>query len=107
MSNKKPITSILEIVTQFRADVKKFGTYTMQDKGASEIHDFDPDIAYLKTLTGEEAGKKLAELLDSTELQEDEMATCLVRSLIVCLDDELEEWFDAMLDADPRLQPLY
>lgn len=106
MANK-PITSILEIVTQFRADVKKFGTYTMHDKGASEIHDLDPDIAYLKTLTGEEAGKKLAELLDNAELQDEGMAEALVRALIVSLDDELEEWFDAMLDADSRLHPLY
>ncbi len=106
MANKK-ITSIKEIVAQFLADVKKFGIYSLHDKGASEIHDLDPDIAYLKTLSGEDAGKALVELLDHPDLQENEMAACLVRALIVSLDDELEEWFEEMLDADPRLQPLY
>lgn len=102
-----PITSIPEIVSQFIADVKMFGTHTTQDKGAQEINDCEPALAYLKEMSGEEAGAKLVELLDHPSLQPDGMATALVSCLVCSLDEQPDEWFNAMLDHDSRLADFY
>lgn len=107
MSTTKTIESVADIVAQFLADVKQFGIYTAQDKGASEIHNIDADVEFLRGMSGEDAGKSLVALLDNPELKADDMAGCLLRSLIVCLDEQPEPWWDEMMNVDPRLTEFY
>jgi hypothetical protein len=103
----KKITNISDIVDEFNKGVKMFGTYQMQDKGASEVCDLESFLNFIRIKTGKEAGKILVELLNHPKLQDDNRGSRLVEGLISSLDDQDDHWFNDMMDVDKKLEELY
>jgi hypothetical protein len=107
MSDTDKITSIDSLVDKALQAVKDFGIYQAQDKGFREVMDMGPVGEYFKNKPGAEAGKELATLLDNPKLTKDNIAGVLVMGIIDGLEDMDPEWFDALIESDPRLTDIY
>lgn len=99
-TRNKTMTS-KEILDQLQKAVKKFGEYSLHDKGASEIMDIDPIVNFLQTLPPEQARQILEEVHDNSE-----NGAVLARDLVSDLDSTPNYWFTTLLESK-TLQELY
>jgi len=86
-----------EIVAAIDFGVREFGRYTLIDKGADEVIETSPILNHLKSLDGCYAGALLMEILDHYGDDDEGIAGRVVGDLICDLQEQPEEWWDAMM----------
>jgi hypothetical protein len=82
-----------DILKQLKAALKKFGEYSFDDKGASEVMDLDAICAELRHMPAKDAG----EVLKQVEAGDKERGQALVDQLASNMEESPEEWFEEVL----------
>lgn len=90
-----------EILNKMRLAIKKFGEYTFEDKGASEVMDIRELVAALSALSAVDARKVLEEVHDA-----DRYGAILAGELVCGLDGQPTDWWDTLMESQ-TLQELY
>lgn len=91
---RKLIMTSKIILAKLNEALKKFGTYSFDDKGADEIMDIASINGKLRKLSPEKAGLILKEVINSSNKRGKALAECLVSDL----DDMPEKWFNTLLE---------
>ena len=76
-----------EILKRLKSALKQFGTYSFDDKGASEIMDLDSIVAELRHMPAKDAG----EVLKQVEAGDEERGQALVDQLASNMEESPEE----------------
>lgn len=98
-----------EILEKLDEALKKFGTYSFDDKGPDEVMDIDSIVKQLKILTPEQAGSILKEVSSSKSydlsnsyfflfFSENNRKKRLAETLVNYLETMPDEWFEKMLE---------
>jgi hypothetical protein len=80
-----------ECIKEIGVALKKFGTYSFDDKGPTEVMDVDVLVKKFRKLSAEEAGKAILELAESKE--HDGRCEYLATTILCDLQD-WDELFD-------------
>lgn len=108
-ADRTPESIAAEWLTELAADLRQFGTYAFDDKGANEVTDMWSRSKALKAMPPKRAAAVMTAILDAKG-QPQEVADRLepfVAWLICDLDTQPPEWWDAMITADQRFEDLY
>jgi hypothetical protein len=89
---RKRMITAKEIIKQLKTALKKFGEYSLLDKGPSEVMMVNPIVAELRKMSAEDAGIILKEVAGLHE-----HGQFLANHLVSCLDDMPEDWFNEIL----------
>lgn len=106
IQNKKNAQGIsqeaADIIAKLDAAIKKFGTYSYDDKGPDEVMNIDAIMKVLQVRPIAEIGRILSEVLDAYPVYG--RASRLVNCLIGEFDYLPEEEFDELFDCDERFE---
>lgn len=87
-----------EVVTGIKKAITMFGTYTLFDKGLSEVYDITKVTDYLRSLSGKDANTYIKELINKCDDILDGTATHnIISELIVSVDDQPDSWWIAFI----------
>jgi hypothetical protein len=104
-SKKQPVSissDALDLINKIDAAIKKFGTYSYDDKGPYEVMNINEIMIGLQVKPITEIGKILSEVLDNYPNYD--RAHTFVGCVIGELDYLPEEEFDKLFDLDERFE---
>lgn len=81
-----------EIVAKLDEALKKFGTYSFEDKGAQEVMDLKEITSKLEKMTSSKAGEVMKSVAEKHDYGQS-----LINQLASALDNMPEEWFEDMI----------
>lgn len=87
-----PITSD-EIVKDLKEALERFGTYSFDDKGPSEVMDLDEIVSELRGMSAKDAGAIMKEVVAKNKRGQH-----LIDCIASCLDDTPDAWFNEMIE---------